>query len=794
MKKVHLLLSTLFIVPNIAISQLTENPIQSQMKIGVCLNYYADGFANAFKPDYQNHPENPFADEFLEDLRPFTTIRFHQWGRHEFNTEQNWSERQQPNVTIPVGNAQTYNEFQIPYEYQIQLCNVLQKDYWVNVPTMANTAYIDSLAMLVFTNLDPNLNVYVEYSNEVFNPDYGDNGQFGHENPLGSGQYTFATTQGNALGFGFTQAEINANPSWTQDYIEWSARTDFVVYASARAWNAFSNAFGNSVSQRVIKVFPGQMPDSENPNWTGQYPNPSDFWTGQIERHLAGLSNQTLNPWNEVPDAYCIAPYFGLSIDGNDLQVWEKLERDINERVIGSQVTKNTLDNFNALNSTNIKLVAYEGGQHMLFDNNPVITNQDFQMGDLYTKLLNRIAPFYDLVNLYSLTSDYSLNNCFGLKEFTGQSVNLAPKYQAVENWVDYQVSVAFENGNVTQTVSGNGNFSFNEGTGSNSSEETGLDIVFSGVTNSADIQCQSFAESPSGTNGIIGNVQPLRWVITNSGLNFSNAEIRVNLNSLPTTLSDPNSAIIYHRSIPGSGNFSMLTTSVDGDELVANTSSFSEFAIGGGDSPLSVELESFTARQIENTIQLFWSTASEINNEGFNVYRKTKESDLIKIASYKSNQELIGALNSSTLNVYSFVDDSALLHDEFYTYYISDIETSGRETMHKNLVQSVKFLIEENSPKNKLQYNLEQNFPNPFNPKTTINFQVAERQKITLTIYNVKGELIRNLVEEEMDKGLHSVSWNGLDNSGNIVSSGSYFYRLSAGNFTKTHKMILLK
>ncbi|MDD4222956.1 MAG: FlgD immunoglobulin-like domain containing protein [Candidatus Cloacimonetes bacterium] len=85
-------------------------------------------------------------------------------------------------------------------------------------------------------------------------------------------------------------------------------------------------------------------------------------------------------------------------------------------------------------------------------------------------------------------------------------------------------------------------------------------------------------------------------------------------------------------------------------------------------------------------------------------------------------------------------------------------------------------------------------NFPNPFNPETTIAFSVPKAGPASLKIYNTKGQLVRTLVNDVREAGNHSVVWNGMDNLGNSVSSGLYFYRLSSDGNTVTRKMLLAK
>jgi hypothetical protein len=89
----------------------------------------------------------------------------------------------------------------------------------------------------------------------------------------------------------------------------------------------------------------------------------------------------------------------------------------------------------------------------------------------------------------------------------------------------------------------------------------------------------------------------------------------------------------------------------------------------------------------------------------------------------------------------------------------------------------------------------LDQNYPNPFNPATTIRYQVARTGPVSLKVYNVSGQLVRTLVDGRVDAGvLHEARWQGVNDAGQSVSSGVYFYKLVAGDFVETRKMVLLK
>jgi hypothetical protein len=96
---------------------------------------------------------------------------------------------------------------------------------------------------------------------------------------------------------------------------------------------------------------------------------------------------------------------------------------------------------------------------------------------------------------------------------------------------------------------------------------------------------------------------------------------------------------------------------------------------------------------------------------------------------------------------------------------------------------------VQEKTPHPVSTFELEQNYPNPFNPTTTISFQLAKSTKATLSIYNIRGEKVSELISENLSAGTHSVQWDAGNNP-----SGTYFYKLETEDFTKTHKMLLIR
>lgn len=263
--------------------------------------------------------------------------------------------------------------------------------------------------------------------------------------------------------------------------------------------------------------------------------------------------------------------------------------------------------------------------------------------------------------------------------------------------------------------------------------------------------------------------------------------------NSIPgyTLGSDP----LNFAEITG-GNFDVSgTTVLSQNPFSVEVSHFTPFAgVSAGDVPLSVSLSSFEATQISQGIKLAWSTESEVNNLGFGLYRNEGTSfDLnkaIKIGDYRTHSELIGNGTSSQSSFYTFLDKN--VENKTYTYVLSDFDAETGEEIHTELAQTVSFKTSTNNTK--LRYKLQQNYPNPFNPETTIEYSVSEEVSVELTIFNVKGEIVRTLTATHSEATNGSFTWNGTDDLGKSVASGIYFYKLTAGDFSSTKQMILLK
>ena len=191
-------------------------------------------------------------------------------------------------------------------------------------------------------------------------------------------------------------------------------------------------------------------------------------------------------------------------------------------------------------------------------------------------------------------------------------------------------------------------------------------------------------------------------------------------------------------------------------------------------DDSIPVELTKFTASIKENKVILKWVTATETNNLGFWIQRKfSKGDDWLDIGFVE------GKGTTTETNSYNFIDHQ-LTNAHIY-YRLKQVDYDGSFTYSK--IISVYF---NTVP---LTYQLFQNYPNPFNPTTTITFSIPEKQDVNIYLYSILGEKLKELVNEVKDPGYYEVNFNASN-----LASGVYFYRLVAGSFVSTHKMLLLK
>ncbi len=191
------------------------------------------------------------------------------------------------------------------------------------------------------------------------------------------------------------------------------------------------------------------------------------------------------------------------------------------------------------------------------------------------------------------------------------------------------------------------------------------------------------------------------------------------------------------------------------------------------GDIPLPVELAGFAANVSGNSVTLNWSTASEINNHGFDVERKSVTTNWTKVGFVP------GYGTTAEIKNYSFTDNN--LNTGSYNYRIKQIDHNGTYAYY-----SLSETIEIGAPD---VFELAQNYPNPFNPVTSIKYSVAKESNVNLTIFNSIGQEVALLVNETQQPGKYTINFDASS-----LSSGVYYYKIIAGDFISIKKMMLIK
>ena len=187
------------------------------------------------------------------------------------------------------------------------------------------------------------------------------------------------------------------------------------------------------------------------------------------------------------------------------------------------------------------------------------------------------------------------------------------------------------------------------------------------------------------------------------------------------------------------------------------------------------VELLAFTASVNNSEVQLLWSTASELNNQGFEIERAIDDENNFVTVAFVS-----GKGSSSEINYYSFSDKPDLngVHNIYYRLKQIDFDGSFSYSNVVNVTYDVPAV-----------FVLNQNFPNPFNPSTMITYFVPKESFVTIKVYDFLGREVETLVSENVTTGSYDVIFDSSN-----LPSGTYFCTMIADNFSDTKKMILLK
>jgi len=186
----------------------------------------------------------------------------------------------------------------------------------------------------------------------------------------------------------------------------------------------------------------------------------------------------------------------------------------------------------------------------------------------------------------------------------------------------------------------------------------------------------------------------------------------------------------------------------------------------------IPVELTAFDASVNKNEVVLNWTTATELNNFGFDIQRKLKNGN------YQSVGFVNGNGTTTEMNSYLFVDKK--VDAGSYTYRLMQKDFDG------TFAYSPEVEVEVELP---MTYALEQNYPNPFNPTTTIGYSIPVDNFVTIKLYDVLGNEVMTLLNEQKQAGKYEMLYNASN-----LASGVYYYQIQAGEFSQTRKLMLMK
>ena len=324
---------------------------------------------------------------------------------------------------------------------------------------------------------------------------------------------------------------------------------------------------------------------------------------------------------------------------------------------------------------------------------------------------------------------------------------------------------------------------------------DAALDFSAVGSGDAADASAGevTFTVAFTDNTGGAGEGQSITWSITNNGgqsvflVNGGSTEIAADATTSQssTTDADGQASATFDSegdSFAASTSIS-VTASTTADNSEGDSSDLSVSFGATWDVPVPAELSSFTGEVLGDEILLTWGVASQSNNLGWEVFRSLDE-----IVYERVGDIVAGEGTTDIYRTYQFTDDTPPASDVVH-YYLKQVDLDG-STARSNSV-AIALSPVELIP---TTYVLAQNFPNPFNPETTITFDLAAESTVALVIYDAAGQVVRRLVDgQTIAAGHYSADWDGINDDGASVSSGVYFYELRAGAFTSMKKMTLL-
>ncbi len=321
----------------------------------------------------------------------------------------------------------------------------------------------------------------------------------------------------------------------------------------------------------------------------------------------------------------------------------------------------------------------------------------------------------------------------------------------------------------------------------------TGTDVVLFGHDN-GDLTPNA-SDVPGGINNRLNRVWRMESYGTlNGNYIFNTSGLSVGDGSGLRMLEDADGTFSNASAISGTYSSGNNTFTVSGRDFINGN----YYTLASATTPLPVELTLFSAKQNEEGILLKWETATEVNNYGFELERQQSEN-----RTPNSEWETIGFVqghgNSNSPMSYSYLDKE-LDYDQDkelrLRYRLKQIDTDGTFTYYNQVAEvnnGITDIEEESLP---IEFSLSQNYPNPFNPTTTINytipiseFGIQNSEHVSLRIYDILGNEAATLVDQQQPAGSYQIEFNSEN-----LSSGLYIYKLIAGSFVDSKKMLFIK
>ncbi len=237
-----------------------------------------------------------------------------------------------------------------------------------------------------------------------------------------------------------------------------------------------------------------------------------------------------------------------------------------------------------------------------------------------------------------------------------------------------------------------------------------------------------------------------------------------------------------------------LAETSMDGSRFLVmyggwdyTSRYFDTWTFGGGDFSLPVELASFAAEAGDSQVKLIWTTQSEIDCAGFNIYRAAEPDG----ERQRLNPRLIpGAGTSTQPHDYDYTDYQAN-NGQTYFYYLENQDYSGLTALYGPIEATPMAAPSGGIP---TAFALQANFPNPFNPGTWLAYDLPSECEVELAVFTLLGARVRTLMQEVQKGDSHLLYWNGMDDRGANLPSGIYLVQLKTPAFSQTRKVTLVR